>query len=184
MIYHIFKWFIFSLFLVHVINLYLVDMTIKPIKLLFAPTIVQQPPKLKRPYLMNLFICMIIAQLELTLITKDIQLVVKFEQLHIVHVRNFQWISGLSKVIETRLVGDFYLSNNVCILVLSFKLNLVSQELNHFLPFVHGFSKLILIHQGQFSSNSAQDVRRRRNPETSRNIVFLRKYTIIIFTKD
>ena len=36
----------------------------------------------------------------------------------------------------------------------------------------------------KFSSvlaNSAQDVRRRRNPETSCNIVFLRKYTIIIF---
>ena len=31
----------------------------------------------------------------------------------------------------------------------------------------------------QFSSNSAQDVRRRRNPETSGNIVFLRKCTII-----
>jgi hypothetical protein len=38
-------------------------------------------------------------------------------------------------------------------------------------------------HFRKFSSvlaSSAQDVRRRRNPETSRNIVFLRKYTIII----
>ena len=91
------------------INLYLVDMTIKPIKLLFAPTIVQQPPKLKQPYLMNLFTCMIFAQLELTLKTKNIWHVVKFELPHILHVRNFQWISGLSKVIETRLVDYFYL---------------------------------------------------------------------------
>ena len=30
-------------------------------------------------------------------------------------------------------------------------------------------------------TNSAQAVRRRRNPETSRNIVFLRKYTIITY---
>ena len=64
---------------------------------------------------------MIIAQLELTLKTKDIWLVVKFELPHILHVRNFQWISGLSKVIETRLVGDFYLSNYVCILTLFLK---------------------------------------------------------------
>ena len=92
------------------INLYLVDMTIKPIKLSFAPIIVQQPPKLKLPYLMNLFICMIIAQPKLTLKTKDIWLVVKFELPHILHVRNFQWISGLSKVIETRLVSPTFLS--------------------------------------------------------------------------
>ena len=115
-----------SSFLAHVINLYLVDMTIKPIKLLFAPIIVQQPQKLKRPYLMNLFICMIFALPILTLKTKDIWLAVKSEQLHIPHVRNFQWISGLSKVIETRLVGDVYLTNNVCILIHLKKLNLVS----------------------------------------------------------
>ena len=92
------------------INLYLVDMTIKPIKLLFAPTIVQQPPKLKQPYLMNLFICMIFALPKLTLKTEDIWLVVKSELPLILHVRNFQWISGLSKVIETRLVGATFLS--------------------------------------------------------------------------
>ena len=31
----------------------------------------------------------------------------------------------------------------------------------------------------QFSSNSAQDVRRRRNPETSRNIVFLENIQLL-----
>ena len=35
----------------------------------------------------------------------------------------------------------------------------------------------------QFLANSAQDVRRRRNRETSRNILFLRKYTINILAK-
>ena len=32
----------------------------------------------------------------------------------------------------------------------------------------------------QFSSNSAQDVRRRRNPETSRNIVFLENIQLLL----
>ena len=117
-------------------------MTIKPIKLSFAPIIVQQPQKLKRPCLMNLFTCMIFAQLELTLKTKNIWHVVKFELPHILHVRNFQWIFGLSKVIETFFVNYFYLVRTkvreFCS-ILKFR----SWSVSHLSNFGLGFSRLV-----------------------------------------